>query len=138
MSDLVPRAAGAAPAPADSDNRYKAVQNKLAKLGKALEDAGLELESLRLSMQGNASHANDVALDIENGDLDAKFVEMASLVSAALGGAAIEVRRVRATAQETADLTHEAKKKHAGLYGALDDIRSNRRVKTPRPGFFSR
>ncbi|MGZ2360946.1 conjugal transfer protein TraB [Streptomyces sp. 372A] len=138
MSDLVPRAAGAAPAPADSDNRYKAVQNKLSKLGKALDDAGLELESLRRSMQTNASRTNDVALDIENGDLDAKFVEMASLVSAALGGAAIEVRRLRNTAQETADLTHEAKSTHSKLYGALDDIRSNRRVRTPRPGFFNR
>ncbi|MYW08583.1 MULTISPECIES: conjugal transfer protein TraB [unclassified Streptomyces] len=138
MSDLVPRGAGAAPAPADSDNRYKAVQNKLSKLGKALDDAGLELESLRRSMQANASHTHDVALDIENGDLDAKFVEMASLVSEALGGAAIEVRRLRNTAQETADLTHGAKRKHASLYGALDDIRSNRRERTPRPGFFNR
>lgn len=136
MSDLVPRPAGA-PAPADGDNRYEAVQNKLEKLGKAMEDAGLELESLRRSMQANATRTEDVARDIENAGLDRKFVEMTSLVSVALGGAAIEVRRLRDTAQETADLTHEAKQTHSKLYGALDDIRSNRREKTPRPGFFN-
>lgn len=65
-------------------------------------------------------------------------MEVTNLVSVALGGAAIQVRRLHDTAQETADLTHETKSTHSKLYGALDDIRSNRREKTPRPGFFDR
>ncbi|WUW26990.1 conjugal transfer protein TraB (plasmid) [Streptomyces sp. NBC_01463] len=138
MSDLVPRPAGAAPAPADDDNRYTAVQNKLHKLGKAMDDAALELESLRRSMQTNATRTENVARDIENAGLDGTFVEVTNLVSVALGGAAVEVRRLCDTAQETADLTHETQRAHSTLYGALDDIRSNRHEKTPRPGFFDR
>ncbi|MFD7972739.1 conjugal transfer protein TraB [Streptomyces clavifer] len=138
MSDLVPRPVGAAPAPADGDNRYKAVQNKLDKLGAAMDDATLELEGLRRSMQANATRAENVAGDIENAGLDGRFVEVTNLVSVALGGAAIEVRRLHDTAQETAELTHETRATHSRLYGALDDIRSGRREKTPRPGFFNR
>ncbi|MEU3464775.1 conjugal transfer protein TraB [Streptomyces sp. NPDC006733] len=138
MSDLVPRPAAAAPAPADGDNRYKAVQNKLSHLARAMDDSTLELESLQRSMQANAKHTENVARDIENAGLDGKFVEVTNLVTVALGGAAVQVRRLCDTAQETADLTHETKSTHCELYGALDDIRSNRREKTPRPGFFDR
>lgn len=138
MSDLVPRSAGAAPAPADGDNRYKAVQTKLHKLGAALDDATLELDGLRRSMQSNASRTEDAARDIDTAELDAKYVEVTNLVAVALGGAAVEVRKLHDTAQETTDLAHEAKRTHSKLYGALDDIRSNRREKTPRPGFFNR
>ncbi|MFE7948241.1 conjugal transfer protein TraB [Streptomyces sp. NPDC057426] len=138
MSDLVPRTGGGAPAPTDGDNRYKAVQAKLFKLAGALDDATLELESLRRSMQANATRTEGVARDIGNADLDALFVELTNNVSLALGGAAIQVKRLRDTAQETADLTHEAKRTHSKLYGALDDIRSNRGVKTPKAGFFNR
>ncbi|WP_331745926.1 conjugal transfer protein TraB [Streptomyces sp. NBC_00872] len=137
-SDLTPRASGAAPVPADSDNRYKAVQAKLAKLGKAMDDAGLDLEGLRRSMHANASSTEDVASDIEHAELDPKFIQMTTLVAVALGGAAIEVRQLHDTARETAGLTHQTRRTHSKLYGALDDICSNRREKTPRAGFFNR
>ncbi|MFJ4007740.1 conjugal transfer protein TraB [Streptomyces sp. NPDC090023] len=137
MSDIAPRA-GAAPAPADGDNRYKAVQAKLHRLGTAMDDAVLELESLQRSMQANATHTHDVARDIANADLDPRFVELTNNVSVALGGAAVQVRNLANTAQETADLTYETKRTHSTLYGALDDIRSNRRWKTPKPAFFNR
>jgi hypothetical protein len=138
MSDLVPRAGAGAPAPADGDNRYKAVQAKLAALGRALDDAGVDLEALVRSVQRNAKRAEDVASDIANAGLDPKFVELTSNVSVALGGAAVQVRKLADTAAETADLTHQTRSTHSKLYGALDDIRSNRREKTPKPGFFVR
>lgn len=137
-SDLERPARGAAPAAADDDNRYKAVQAKLDKLGKAMDDATLELESLRRSMQANATHTEGVARDIANADLDVKFVELTNNVSLALGGAAIQARKLHDTAQETADFTYKTKRTHSKLYGALDDIRSNRREKTPRAAFFNR
>ncbi|MFJ3164219.1 conjugal transfer protein TraB [Streptomyces kanasensis] len=138
MSDLTPRSTSAAPAPADGDNRYMAVQVKLDKLGKAMDDAGLELESLQRSMQATANDAGDMAQDIANAHLDPKFVALTNAVETALVGAAREVRILCDTAQETADLTHETRHTHAKLYGALDDIRSNRRERTPKPGFFNR
>ncbi|MFH8717354.1 conjugal transfer protein TraB [Streptomyces zaomyceticus] len=138
MSDLTPRSTSTAPAPADGDNRYKAVQTKLTKLGRAMDDAGLELESLQRSMQATANDAGDMAQDIANARLDPKFVALTNNVETAVSGAAREVRTLCDTAQETADLTHETRHTHTKLYGALDDIRSNRREKTPKPGFFNR
>ncbi|MFJ7069751.1 conjugal transfer protein TraB [Streptomyces sp. NPDC101115] len=138
MSDLTPRSTGAAPAPADGDNRYKAVQAKLDTLGKAMDDATLELEGLRRSMHANAGDAGEMAQDIENARLDPKFVQLTRAVETALDGATREVRTLCDTAQETADLTHQTRHTHARLYGALDDIRSNRKERTPKPGFFNR
>lgn len=137
-SDLEPRNGNAEPAVADDDNRYKAVQAKLDKLSKAMDDATLDLVALWRSMLANAKHTDGVATDIENADLDPKFVVLTANVATALDGAAREVRKLSDTAQETVDLTHETRRTHAKLYGALDDIRSNRREKTPRPGFFNR
>ncbi|WP_432154748.1 conjugal transfer protein TraB [Streptomyces tricolor] len=136
-SDLAPRSS-TAPAVADDDNRYKAVQAKLDKLGKAMDDAGLELEALQRSMQKNGNDAGDMAQDIAHADLDPKFVALTHNVETALVGAAREVRKLCDTAQETTSLTHQTRRTHAKLYGALDDIRSNRREKTPKPGFFNR
>ncbi|WP_031045566.1 hypothetical protein [Streptomyces sp. NRRL F-5650] len=137
-SDLAPRDTSAAPAVADDDNRYKAVQAKLDKLSKVLDDASLDLVALWRSMLANAKHTDSVATDIENADLDPKFVELTANVAAALDGAARGVRKLSDSAQETADLTHVTRRTHAKLYGALDDIRSTRREKTPKPGFFNR
>ncbi|MYU23517.1 conjugal transfer protein TraB [Streptomyces sp. SID8352] len=138
MSDLTPRSTSTAPAQADGDNRYKAVQAKLSRLGKAMEDAGLELESLQRSMQATANDSGDIAQDIANAQLDPRFVVLTNAVETALSGAARAVRTLCDTAQETADLTHETRHTHSRLYGALDDIRSTRREKTPKPGFFNR
>ncbi|MFF8960796.1 conjugal transfer protein TraB [Streptomyces sp. NPDC014894] len=137
-SDLEPRHTGAAPVPADGDNRYKAVQAKLDALGRALDDAGLGLEELVRSVRRNAKRAEDAARDVANAGLDPRFVELTGNVGVALGGAGAQVKKLHDTAQETADLTHETRRTHSRLYGALDDIRSNRREKTPRPGFFNR
>lgn len=136
-SDLAPRPSAAVPAPADGDNRYKAVQAKLDTLGRALDDAGLGLEELVRSIKRNAKRAEDAARDVEGAELDPKFVELTSNVGVALGGAAVQVKKLYETAQETADLTHETRRTHSRLYGALDDIRSGRRERTPKPGFFN-
>ncbi|GAA2500873.1 conjugal transfer protein TraB [Streptomyces thermolineatus] len=136
-SEFAPRSS-TAPVVADDDNRYKAVQAKLDKLGKAMDDAGLELEALQRSMHKNANDAGDMAQDITNAHLDPKFVALTNNVETALVGAAREVHMLWDIAQETADLAHETLRTHAKLYGALDDIRSNRREKTPKPGFFNR
>jgi hypothetical protein len=136
-SELAPRPSGAAPAVADGDNRYKAVQAKLDALGRALDDAGLGLEGLVRSVAKNRKRAEDAARDVANAELDPKFVELTSNVGVALGGAGKQVKNLHATAHETANLTYEAKRTHSKLYGALDDIRSNRPERTPKPGFFN-
>ncbi|WPO76273.1 conjugal transfer protein TraB [Streptomyces sp. KN37] len=136
-SALTPRS-HTVPVVADNDNRYKAVQAKLDKLGKAMDDATIELESLRRSMETNAKQTDCLATDIENAGLDPKFVALTHNVATALDGAAREVRGLCDTAHETTDLTHRTRRTHSKLYRALDEIRSNRREKTPKPGFFTR
>lgn len=137
-SDLTPRPSGSMTAPADGDNRYKAVQAKLDALGRALDDAGLGLEDLARSVRTNAKRAEDAARDIAHAELDPKFVELTDNVSVALGGAGRQTEKLHNTTQETADLTRQTRRTHSKLYGALDDIRSNRPEKTPRPAFFNR
>ncbi|MER6466426.1 conjugal transfer protein TraB [Streptomyces sp. NPDC001228] len=139
MSDLEPHApASAAPVPADNDNRYKAVQAKLGALAHALDGAGGELESLVRSIKENTQVADDVAADIAAAGLDPTHVDLAMYVGIALGGAGEHMHRLQRTAQETADLAYNARSTHRRLYEGLDELRSNRREKTPKPGFFDR
>lgn len=138
MSDLVPAGSASTPAPADDDNRYQALQAKLARFGKALDDTAVKLESLRRRAKTNAEHTEGVATDIANAGLDRKFVEMTETVALGLRAAAGEVRTLHGTAIEAADRAYDAKRTHAKLYGPLDEVRSTRRERTPRPGFFTR
>lgn len=135
-SDLAPRLTTPSGGPLPGDNSYKAIQAKLTMLARAMDDAAVDLEGLERRMRRNASHTEDVARDITHADLDKRFIELTNLVASALGGAAVEVRTLHRTATENVDEADQAKKTHADLYGELDDIRSGREHKTPRPGFF--
>lgn len=145
MSDLVPpgywiadpTGGDKAVAPTDGDHRYKSVQNKLKTLGTAMDMAGNELEALLRGMRTNAQRAEDLAVAIANAELDRKFVEMTNQVSVALGGAAAEIRKLHETAQEVSGLAHDARRTHGRLYEGLDDVRSGRKERTPKPGFFA-
>ena len=137
MSALTPHTGGGAAAQTDGDNRYKAVQQKLKTLGTAMDLAGNELETLLRGMRTNARRAEGLAVDIANAELDRKFVEMTSQVSVALGGAAVEVQKLHATAQEVSGLAHTARRTHARLYEGLDTVRSSRKERTPKPGFLA-
>jgi hypothetical protein len=136
MSNLTPHTGGAA-APTDGDNRYKAVQHKLKTLGRAMDMAGNELEMLLRGMRMNAQRAEGLAVDIANAELDRKFVEMTNQVSIALGGAAVAVQQLHESAQDVSGMAHNAQRTHARLYEALDTVRSGRRERTPKPGFFA-
>lgn len=136
MSSLTPRTGGTA-APTDGDNRYKSVQDKLKKLGKAMDTADAELQALLRGMRTNAQRAEELTVAIANAELDVKFVAMTHEVSVALGGAAAEVHKLQQAAEEVSGMAHAARRRHARLYQALDDIRSTRKERTPKPGFFA-
>ncbi|MFF8918396.1 conjugal transfer protein TraB [Streptomyces sp. NPDC015032] len=137
MSDLV-RQGSRAPVPASGENRYKAVQAKLRKFGRALDSLADDLEALRRDMRVNAARARGTAIAIDNADLDSKFVVLTDQVADALGAAANSVKDLGDSAREVATETYQAKRLHAKLYQTLDDIRSNRSEKTPKPAFFTR
>ncbi|MFH8342972.1 conjugal transfer protein TraB [Streptomyces sp. AM6-12] len=138
MSDLAPHHHGGAAAQTDGDNRYKSVQQKLKMLGTAMDLAGNELDVLLRGMRTNAQRAESLADEIANADLDQKFVEMTIQVALALGGAAAEVRKLHETAQDVTGLAADTRRTHARLYEGLDTIRSGRKERTPKPGFFMR
>ncbi|MFF5859892.1 conjugal transfer protein TraB [Streptomyces sp. NPDC012751] len=138
MSDLAPITGGGAAARTDGDHRYKAVQHKLKTLGTAMDLAGNELEELMRGMRQNAQRAEGLAVDIANAELDRTGIEMTNQVAVALGGAAAEVQTLHATAQEVSGLATDARRTHARLYEGLDTIRSGRKERTPKPGFFAR
>ncbi|MGV4985830.1 conjugal transfer protein TraB [Streptomyces sp. NPDC001709] len=136
--ELSPRNSNAAAAPTDGDNRFKAVQHKLKTLTSAMDQASGDLQVLQRSMQANANRSEELARDIAHAELDPMFVAMQNQVSIALGGAAVEVRRLSETANEVGILTEQAKATHSRLYQGLDEVRSSRPHKTPRPGFLVR
>ncbi|MFB8030608.1 MULTISPECIES: conjugal transfer protein TraB [unclassified Streptomyces] len=136
-SELVRRPAHAA-APSDGDNRYKTVQQNLKKFAGALDNAADELAILLVRMATNAERTETLASHIAHADLDPKFVELTNTVSVALGGAAVEVKRLQQTVQDTASTAHETQRTHLRMYERLDDVRSSRRERTPKPGFFER
>ncbi|MEV6131956.1 conjugal transfer protein TraB [Streptomyces violaceusniger] len=137
MSDLEPYTGGGAAVSTEGDNRYKAVQANLRRLGQAMDMASVELEALLRGMRVNAQRAEGLAVAIANAELDRKFVEMTNQVSVALGGAAVAVRKLHETAQEVSGLADDTRRTHARLYEGLDDIRSSRKERTPKPGFFA-
>ncbi|OKJ45962.1 conjugal transfer protein TraB [Streptomyces sp. CB02009] len=137
MGDLALRPTASA-VTTDGDNKYKAVQHKLKTLGEALSMAGNELEVLLRGMRMNAHHAEGLAAAIATAELDRKFIEMTNQVAVALGGAAHEVQTLHQTAQEVSGLAHAARRTHARRYERLDDVRSSRKERTPKPGFFAR
>ncbi|MGW2952781.1 conjugal transfer protein TraB [Streptomyces eurythermus] len=137
MSNLARRPSLGAAVPTDGSNRYKAVQAKLKKLSKALDSATGELAALQRRMRLNADQAEKVSTQISHAQLDRKFVYMTYQVSIALGGAAFEVGRLVTTAKEVSRDVDAARSRHARLYAELDEVRSNRAERTPKPGFFA-
>ncbi|MFJ3817787.1 conjugal transfer protein TraB [Streptomyces sp. NPDC090056] len=119
------------------DNTYKATQSKLKKLTKALDDVAAELEDLRRREHANAEKAEDAAQAIENADLDPRFVDLTYAVSTALGSAAVQVRHLAEDAADGSAHALKVQRSHARLYGRLDEVRSGRREKTPKPGFLA-
>ncbi|MGW1364559.1 conjugal transfer protein TraB [Streptomyces chartreusis] len=136
-SNIARRPDGGTAAPTGADNKYKSVQQNLKTLGRAMDMAVGELDALLVRMRTNSGRSEDAAVRIANAELDKKFVGMVNHVSIALGGAAVEVRKLNETAHEVSGLTDEARRTHARLYEALDDIRSSRPERTPKPGFFA-
>ncbi|MFE5714505.1 conjugal transfer protein TraB [Streptomyces sp. NPDC056501] len=136
MSSIVPHQSGQA-VPADDDNRYAALQHKLTTLATALDGGADRFATLLVAMLTNASRTESAAADIAHADLDPLFVEMTNVAAVALGGAAVEVRKVRDSAQQVAGMAQEARTTHARLYEGLDRVRQ-RRERTPKPGFLVR
>ncbi|MFJ6785580.1 conjugal transfer protein TraB [Streptomyces yangpuensis] len=134
-SELVPRQPGTVAT--TGENSYKSVQDKLGRLVRKMDDAGTELEALRRRIRSNANTADRLGTDIANAGLDRRYIEVMDLLVTALGAAATQALALEKSAADVCDLAHRTRATHQKLYGGLDEVRSNRNVATPKPGFFN-
>ncbi|MFB7260630.1 conjugal transfer protein TraB [Streptomyces nojiriensis] len=134
-SELVPRQSGTVAT--TGDNGYKSVQEKMGRLAQKMDDAGTELEALRRRIRSNANKADQVGTDIANAGLDRRYIEVMDLLVTALGAAATQALALQKSAADVCNLAHRTRNTHQKLYGGLDEVRSNRNVATPKPGFFN-
>lgn len=117
-------------------NDYASLQRKL-RLFAAAMDAGCEaLAKVQLDMKLKASLASVRAQQLDDADGDEKYVDLTSSVSTMLSGAAVATQRTRAAGEEAARAARHAAAAHRAKYGGLHGIRSSRKTKTPKPGFF--
>ncbi|MER7832208.1 conjugal transfer protein TraB [Streptomyces sp. NPDC095602] len=135
-SDIVVHT-GSTPVAADGNHRYQDVQKKMKVLAQKMDEATTDLENLRQTMRANAATAQTLANQIENADLDVKFVALTQAVSAALDGASTAVGKLLASAQQAATRASDVQHRHRQLYQRLDEVRSGRAERTPKPGFFA-
>lgn len=122
----------------DGDHSFTALQKKLAALHRLLDDAAEQLGMLKHDVGAHAKVLTATADAVAHAELDAKFADMTGDVAAAFAAGVQGAQRLEARSQETADAVNAAKRTHARLYGGLDEIRTSRRERTPKPGFLTR
>lgn len=135
MGEIMP-AKSQTPTPAGGSSSYDRLQRRLADLAHDLDQATVLLNVLRSRIQHNASRAHDTATKAAQSDFDTKPVEAASAVSVALGGIAVDVRRLAAKTKKMAGQAADAQVTHQRLYEPLHKVRAGRKERTPKPGAF--
>ncbi|MFZ3476092.1 hypothetical protein ACODT4_44685 [Streptomyces sp. 2.9] len=120
-----------------SNNSYAGLQHKMKALALALETASDALSKIRLDMKDHAALATATATELGEADGDGKYVDLTDRVATLLGEAATQVRRTQSAADDGAAAARAVAGAHRAKYGALDEIRTSRTTKTPKPGFFA-
>ncbi|MFH8620135.1 hypothetical protein ACH4E8_34345 [Streptomyces sp. NPDC017979] len=119
-----------------SDTSYTTLQRTLRTIAAAMENACDALADVQAVMKGNALFAAETAGLLDDADGDARYVEMTSAISTLLWGVVIDTRQTRDAAADVGSTAQEAAARHKSKYGPLDELRTTRSTKTPKPGFF--
>ncbi|MYX48646.1 conjugal transfer protein TraB [Streptomyces sp. SID8385] len=120
------------------DNRYAAVQQRLKDLAATMDAVSASLLHSAKRMKQNGEEAASTADAIARADLDGAFVELTEETSSALATAHKAMKKTARSSQSLAVKAHQAQTLHQRMYQPLDEVRSGRRHRTPKPGFFSR
>ncbi|GAA3384469.1 conjugal transfer protein TraB [Streptomyces racemochromogenes] len=118
-------------------NNYRAVQRKLHIFTQAMDAASSELSVVVRRMYQHAKTVSATADQLGDADGDEKYVDLTNLVAQALTEAAVATARTRNAAMEAAEASKAARESHRNKYAALDDVRTTRTTKTPKPGFWA-
>ncbi|EDY49045.1 hypothetical protein [Streptomyces clavuligerus] len=116
---------------------YQAFQQALRNVDRELSTMADDLAVVERAMRRDAQAVEGTAEAIARAGLDDRFVRMTQEVAILLGGTARGLGLFQQAAQEAADDTAATARLHTSLYGRLDEIRSGRKEKTPKPGFFT-
>ncbi|WP_327419658.1 conjugal transfer protein TraB [Streptomyces sp. NBC_01233] len=119
------------------DNSYAGLQRKLKTFAVALETASEALGKIQKDMRDHASLATATATQLGEAGGDERYVDLTDTVATLLGEAATQTQRTKSAADTGAAAARAAADTHRAKYGALDEIRTSRTTKTPKPGFFS-
>lgn len=125
------------PEPAGSDSKYDRLQQRLKGFAADMEQSKILLEQLAKRINANASHAKRVASQAAATEFDEKPVGLASAVSVALGGTGVDAKTLTEMAAKLAVKADAVQRRHQRLYEPLHRVRSQRRVRTPKPGAFN-
>ncbi|MYW06035.1 conjugal transfer protein TraB [Streptomyces sp. SID3343] len=133
MSEIAQRASQASDAAAG----YRELQKNLSTLERSMNRVTGDIEQLMRRTVATAAEAADLADAIEHAGLDGAHVELTRLVEEALRSAAPAVNALDDAAGDVTQGTRTTRAAHQALYGVLDEIRTTRRERTPKPGFFA-
>ncbi|MFD6132980.1 conjugal transfer protein TraB [Streptomyces diastaticus] len=120
------------------DNRYAAVQQRLKDLAATMDAISDSLLYSAKRLKQNGEEAASTAAAIARADLDGAFVELTEETSSALATAHKATKKAVRSSQSLAEKAHRAQTLHQRMYQPLDRVRSGRRHRTPKPGFFNR
>ncbi|RZD62889.1 conjugal transfer protein TraB [Streptomyces albidoflavus] len=116
---------------------YSSVQRQLRILAKDMDNAAEDLAVMRRSMKADAGYATITAQELGEADGSDHYVELTVEVSSQLDEAVTEVRAVQGAAEDGASAARAAARVHRRKYSELHEIRTARKGKTPKPGFFA-
>ncbi|PRH77774.1 hypothetical protein C6N75_18490 [Streptomyces solincola] len=116
---------------------YADLQRVLLHVQAAMDDLSDDMALLRRIMANTAVRVDQVADAIADADVDQQFVGLTQQVAEALGSAVHHTRNLSEAGGEAAAQTAATRRMHASMYGALDQVRTGRKHKTPKPGFFA-
>lgn len=128
-SDLVPTKT-------DGDYTYNGVQTKLRNFAQAMDTALAILDERRSRMRLNAAKALLLSGFIHNADVDTQFIALTIAAGENLGDADRDMSALREFAQDAGEQARAIRRRHRRLYGPIDEVRSGRTIKTPKPSFF--
>jgi len=135
MSDIIPTGA-ASPARATGTG-YRDVQHRLAVLAQAMDDACDAIDECIERTRRTGAEAAALTKAVAHAQLDPAHIELTGLVEEAQRSALPALRLLAECAQDVALEARNTRAAHRKMYGELDAIRTGRRERTPKPGFFA-
>ena len=135
MGEITPAASGA-PASAGGQSKYRATQQKLKAITQDMDQFKRLMEQLQQRIEAAAERAKSASARAHDSEFDAIPVGLATAVAIALRGMGQDAGIIVQMSGKVTGKADEAQRTHQRLYERLDNVRSRRTARTPKPGAF--